>query len=243
MSPRLLYLIFCQLLGPGPAVGSLVLQGRRAPRAAARGVHPAPRQPTTRGPPSRPATSSWTSANTSLGSGSSSATAPGSSRPRSTRCWRTRVSRWSGFRRGVRERTASPNASCRRRTEATDRMLIFGERHLCRVLARYAVHYNRKRPHRSLELRPPRPDATVPEPIRGRIRRRPVLGGLICECRCGAPGWRTTRLVLVIAAWLGTPLAASACLVVDLSRCVRRHRPGPPDGLITSLMSVVPIGG
>jgi len=49
-----------------------------------------------------------------LGSGSSSATAPGSSRPRSTRCWRTRVSRWSGFRRGVRERTASPNASCRR---------------------------------------------------------------------------------------------------------------------------------
>jgi transposase InsO family protein len=85
------------------------------------------------------------------------------------------------------------------RTEVTDRMLIFGERHLRSVLARYAVHYNRKRPHRSLERRPPRPDASVPEPIRGRIRRRPVLGGLICECRCGAPGWRTTRLVLVIA--------------------------------------------
>jgi hypothetical protein len=65
------------------------------------------------------------------------------------------------------------------RTEVTDRMLIFGERHLRSVLARYAVHYNRKRPHRSLQLRPPRPDAPVPEPIRARIRRRPILGGLI----------------------------------------------------------------
>jgi putative transposase len=35
------------------------------------------------------------------------------------------------------------------------------------------------RPHRSLKLRPPRPNAPVPEPIRGRIRRRPILGGLI----------------------------------------------------------------
>ena len=28
------------------------------------------------------------------------------------------------------------------RTEVTDRMLIFGERHLRRVLAAYAAHYN-----------------------------------------------------------------------------------------------------
>ena len=65
------------------------------------------------------------------------------------------------------------------RTEVTDRMLIFGERHLRGVLAQYSLHDNRRRPHRSLELRPPRPDVTVPEPIRGRIRRRPTLGGLI----------------------------------------------------------------
>ena len=32
------------------------------------------------------------------------------------------------------------------RTEATDRMLIFGERHLRRVLAGYAAHYNQRRP-------------------------------------------------------------------------------------------------
>ena len=72
------------------------------------------------------------------------------------------------------------------RTEVTDRMLIFGERHLRSVLARYAVHYNRKRPHRSVELRPPRPDATVPELIRGRIRRRRILGGLINEYEAAA---------------------------------------------------------
>jgi putative transposase len=72
------------------------------------------------------------------------------------------------------------------RAEVTDRMLIFGERHLRRALARYSVHYNRQRPHRALHLRPPRPDAPVPEPIRGRIRRRPILGGLINQYEAAA---------------------------------------------------------
>jgi putative transposase len=44
------------------------------------------------------------------------------------------------------------------RTEVTDRMLIFGERHLRLVLAEYQTHYNGRRPHRSRQLRPPRPD-------------------------------------------------------------------------------------
>jgi transposase InsO family protein len=65
------------------------------------------------------------------------------------------------------------------RTEITDRMLIFGGRHLRNVLAQYSLHYNRQRPHRALQLHPPRPDAAIPEPVRGRIRRRPILGGLI----------------------------------------------------------------
>lgn len=65
------------------------------------------------------------------------------------------------------------------RTEVTDRMLIFGERHLRRVLAEYAAHYNTQRPHRALQLRPLRPESPVPEPVYGRIHRRPVLGGLI----------------------------------------------------------------
>ena len=65
------------------------------------------------------------------------------------------------------------------RTELTDRMLIFGERHLRRVLSVYAAHYNTQRPHRALQLRPPRPKSPVPEPVRGTVRSRPVLGGLI----------------------------------------------------------------
>jgi len=67
------------------------------------------------------------------------------------------------------------------RTEVTDRMLIFGERHLRLVLAEYAAHYNGRRPHRSRELRPPRPDHPVAGLSRERIKRRPVLGGLISE--------------------------------------------------------------
>jgi hypothetical protein len=42
------------------------------------------------------------------------------------------------------------------RTGLTVRMLIFGERHLRNVLAEYAAHYNMQRPHRALQLRPPR---------------------------------------------------------------------------------------
>jgi putative transposase len=72
------------------------------------------------------------------------------------------------------------------RTEVTDRMLIFGERHLRRVLAVYAAHYNARRPHRALRLRPPRPTAPVPQPIHSGIRRRQVLGGLINEYEAAA---------------------------------------------------------
>jgi transposase InsO family protein len=67
------------------------------------------------------------------------------------------------------------------RTELTDRILIFGERHLRSVLARYGAHYNGRRPHRALRLLPPRPDHPVSDLAHLRIRRRPILGGLINE--------------------------------------------------------------
>jgi putative transposase len=67
------------------------------------------------------------------------------------------------------------------RTEVTDRMLIFGERHLRSILAQYAWHYNGRRPHRSRQLLAPRPDHPVADLSLKRIRRRPVLGGLISE--------------------------------------------------------------
>ena len=62
------------------------------------------------------------------------------------------------------------------RTELTDRMLIFGQRHLRAILAQYETHYNGRR-----GLRPPRPDHPVADLSRQRIKRRSVLGGLISE--------------------------------------------------------------
>jgi putative transposase len=68
------------------------------------------------------------------------------------------------------------------RAELTDRMLILGPRHLRRVLTEYIGHYNHARPHRSLGLQPPRPPAdTIDLAEHRRIRRKPILGGLINE--------------------------------------------------------------
>jgi putative transposase len=67
------------------------------------------------------------------------------------------------------------------RTEVTDRMLIFGAQHLRTILAEYETHYNGRRPHRSRQLRPPRPDHPVADLSQERIKRRPVLGSLISE--------------------------------------------------------------
>jgi len=67
------------------------------------------------------------------------------------------------------------------RTEVTDRMLIFSERHLRSVMAEYARHYNGRRPHRALQLQPPRPDHPIADLSRERVKRRPVFGGLLNE--------------------------------------------------------------
>ena len=67
------------------------------------------------------------------------------------------------------------------RTEVTDRMLIFGERHLRAVLADYSRHYNGRRPHRGRQLHPPSPDQAAADVTKERVHRRAVLGGLINE--------------------------------------------------------------
>jgi hypothetical protein len=48
------------------------------------------------------------------------------------------------------------------RTEVTDRMLIFGQRHLPTILAEYEGHYNGRRPHRSPQLQRPGPTTLSP---------------------------------------------------------------------------------
>jgi putative transposase len=67
------------------------------------------------------------------------------------------------------------------RTEVTDHMLILGQRHLRRTLSEYARHYNGRRPHRGLQPQPPRSTRPVNDLTHKRIKRRPVLGGLITE--------------------------------------------------------------
>jgi transposase InsO family protein len=67
------------------------------------------------------------------------------------------------------------------RSEVTDRMLILGQRHLRTALNEYALHYNGRRPHRGRQLKPPRPDHPIADLSQERIKRRPVLGGLINE--------------------------------------------------------------
>ena len=71
------------------------------------------------------------------------------------------------------------------RQECLDWVLVWGRRHLERVLDEYVRHYNDERPHRGLALRPPRgievragPDAVT---VNARVRRRDRLGGLVHE--------------------------------------------------------------
>jgi len=59
----------------------------------------------------------------------------------------------------------SPRPACRRRCRSTTQI----------------EYSSGTRPHRSLQLRPPRPDHPVVGLSHERIKRRPVLGGLINE--------------------------------------------------------------
>ncbi|WP_344860444.1 hypothetical protein [Planomonospora alba] len=67
------------------------------------------------------------------------------------------------------------------RTERTDRMLTYNERHLRSVLIECAAHYNGHRPYQSRAQRLPDHDERTVVPLEGRIGRRRVFGGLINE--------------------------------------------------------------
>jgi putative transposase len=76
------------------------------------------------------------------------------------------------------------------RSECLDWTLIWHQRQLHRVLTEYLRHYNTVRPHRSLDLQPPRPAPrlTLVEPGTAElpVQRIDVLGGLIHEYRRAA---------------------------------------------------------
>jgi putative transposase len=83
------------------------------------------------------------------------------------------------------------NATCERlvgtlRREILDRTLILGEAHLRAVLTEYQAHYNGARPHQGIAQRVPddqrdAPRVVATDPDAERIRRKPVLNGLINE--------------------------------------------------------------
>jgi transposase InsO family protein len=61
------------------------------------------------------------------------------------------------------------------RNECLDHVIPVNERHLRSVLREFVGYYHAERPHRGLGLKPPHPAAG---PATGRVRSRPVLGGL-----------------------------------------------------------------
>src|SRR6266511_615588 len=105
----------------------------------------------------------------------------------------------SRLRRGIphRGRSGHPHtdpgaaSECLRRAmgadhpgECLDWTLVLGRRHLLRLLRGYVRHYNQQRPHRSLALAVPEPEAREQSSPQGNpreVRRRDVLGGLIHE--------------------------------------------------------------
>ena len=72
------------------------------------------------------------------------------------------------------------------RRECLDHLLIYGERHLRRILAEYSRHYNEHRPHQSREQRPPLHEPGQTIDMTARIKRRQVVHGLISEYRRAA---------------------------------------------------------
>jgi transposase InsO family protein len=70
------------------------------------------------------------------------------------------------------------------REDCLDHVLVFSGRHLEMILGKYVAHYNRGRPHRGLDLTPPRPARAASSA--GTIRRRDLIGGLIHEYELAA---------------------------------------------------------
>lgn len=102
------------------------------------------------------------------------------------------VRRGSAQRRGRDPAESLPMPACERPLRATAAvrpargwLVVLCQRHLDRILDQYFEHYNRGRPHQSLDQCPPEHDDRLPDPDIP-IVRIPVVDGLINEYRRAA---------------------------------------------------------
>jgi transposase InsO family protein len=72
------------------------------------------------------------------------------------------------------------------RHELLDRTIIWNQRQLRALIVEYIDHYNRHRPHRSLDQRAPNDDPDLEVPPTLTIRRHATCGGLINEYKAAA---------------------------------------------------------
>jgi putative transposase len=63
------------------------------------------------------------------------------------------------------------------RRELLDHLIVFGERHLLRLVRQHVAYYNEDRPHMSLDRDTPVPRAVEP-PSAGKVVGFPRVGGL-----------------------------------------------------------------
>jgi hypothetical protein len=91
------------------------------------------------------------------------------------------------------------------RTEVTDRMLIFGEQHLRRILARYESHYNGRRPHQRVRM------SRIEDQFR-------TYGRVLKPHRTYAKLARIVRALCAVAGRYWRPLVAASRLGLDVIR-------------------------